>query len=427
MIYRLHIALLMLMMCFTTVPALSAEITQELQKQAKDPGRELKVKSKKSLLSALLLLNVVSSKSNMASSGNTLSLPKIDHTLDEYPLEFLKGPAMKKNAVEVLYKKYGFNNAVQGNLHLFSTHKYSFQERLVRSGRYIGTMSDIFSEEGLPRELVFLPLIESEFNPYAYSRSRAAGPWQFMPATANTLDLKMDWWVDERRDPVKSTWAAASYLKYLHGRFRSWNLALAAYNAGEARIGMALKHIDRKDFWTLRKTRLLTQETRNYVPSYIAATAIAMDPETFGFSQLEYHKPFEYDEVTIDSPMDLTVIARFTGVRTEDIKDLNPELRRLCTPPNVSSYTVRIPRGTKKQFMKNLEKTKGHESYYINLYTVKSGDTVEKIAKHLGATIAAIIEMNGLGARAVIIAGRKILIPLKTNWEKILQTDRLKK
>ncbi|MDH3258543.1 MAG: LysM peptidoglycan-binding domain-containing protein, partial [Deltaproteobacteria bacterium] len=126
-------------------------------------------------------------------------------------------------------------------------------------------------------------------------------------------------------------------------------------------------------------------------------------------------------------PMDLKVIARFTGVRTEAIKDLNPELRRLCTPPNVSSYKVRIPRGTKKKFMKNLERTKGHEPYYINLYTVKSGDTVEKIAKSLGATIEAIVDMNELGAKAVIIAGRKILIPLEKSWEKVMQTARFKK
>jgi membrane-bound lytic murein transglycosylase D len=409
----------------TALVSYAGEIPRDTQQRVKELQREKKAKRKKSLISAILLLNLVPPKKQILSSGNNLSVPdtfnlQASGKHDKYPLSFLQAPQNKKRAVEDLYKKYGFNDAVKWNLRSFSEHKYSFRKRLVRSGRYLKKMAGIFSEEGVPRELVFLPLIESEFNPYAYSQSKASGPWQFMPATAKNLDLKIDWWIDERRDPIKSTEAAAQYLKYLYEKFDSWDLVLAAYNAGEGRIDKVLKKVRKKDFWTIRRTRYITKETRNYVPSYIAATAIAMDPENFGFKNIHYQKPLKYDEVIIDNPMDLEVVGKFTGVRTWDIKELNPELRRLCTPPNVSNYTLRIPRGTKKMFMSNLNKTKGYEPYYVNFYLVKKGDTVEKIAMKLGSPIQTIIDMNSLSRRALIIAGESILVPLKRNWNRII-------
>jgi membrane-bound lytic murein transglycosylase D len=419
--YTFRIAVIFILLFFITTVSSATTSSGRTTKKATTQKSEKKVRRKTSLLSSLLLLDVIAAKRNERSSGSALFLTETDHDSD-YLLPFLQDPEMKERAVAELYKKHGYNKAVKFKLRSFSKYKYSFQKRLVRSGRYIGTMADIFSEEGLPHELVFLPLIESQFDPYAFSRTKAAGPWQFMPATARRLNLKIDWWIDERRDPIKSTRAAASYLKYLHKKFGAWNLALAAYNAGEGRIGKALRYSRKKDFWSLRKTAYLARETKNYVPSFIAATAIAMHPENFGFAEINYYEPLTYDEVIIKNPMDLEVAAKFAGVKTPDIRELNPELRRLCTPPNVPNYTLRIPKGTKRRFMKNLAKTKDYEPYYINLYTVQQGDTVEKIATQIGSTIQSIVDINALGKKALITAGKSILVPIEKNWLRLMQS-----
>jgi membrane-bound lytic murein transglycosylase D len=324
-------------------------------------------------------------------------------------------PVVYTPEIAALYEKHGFNKAVQRNLDSFSRFKKSFSRRLVRSGKYVGVMSEIIEQEGLPRELVYLPLIESAFITDAYSSKHASGPWQLMPATAKKLGLKVDWWIDERRDPIKSTKAAAKYLKYLFKKFETWNLTLAAYNAGESRIRSAVRKAGTDDFWALRESRFIVRETKNYVPSYIAATAIAMAPEEFGIENLAYHSPLEYDEVVIDSPMSFDVIGQLTGVTDRLIKDLNPELRRWCTPPDVSEYILRIPAGTRGMFMAGLEQTRVAELMNLKFYEVKSGDTVAKIAKRIGAPVQKIIHMNDLGRNALIFAGKSIVVPHHDN------------
>ena len=223
--------------------------------------------------------------------------------------------------------------------------------------------------------------------------------------------MEINWWVDERRDPVKSTIAAAEYLSDLYGMFGTWNLALAAYNAGEGKILKAIKRTNSNDFWTLRNTKHIKRETKNYVPSYIAATAIALDPESFGFENIAYHTPLQYDEVVIDSPITLATVAKFTDTDIEKIKELNPELRRWCTPPNISDYTLRIPVGTKDIFLSNLENASDDELFYVKFYTVKKGDTIKKISKRLRVPGQAIIDLNSLGKKPRLKAGSKLMIP----------------
>jgi membrane-bound lytic murein transglycosylase D len=328
---------------------------------------------------------------------------------------FLSTADVNQPAIKALYETYGYNHAVQQNLRDFSKFKNSFSKRLMRSGKYVTQMSDILVNNGLPPELVYLPLIESEFRTDAYSHKKASGPWQIMPRTAKILGLKIDWWIDERRDPEKSTRVAAKYLNYLYKKFGSWNLALAAYNAGEGRIRMALKSSGTTSYWEIRETRYIAGETKNYVPLYIAAAAIAMDPEGFGFKKLEYQRPLEYDEVVINQPMSIDMIARFTGVDERIIKDLNPELRRWCTPPDVAEYKLRIPKSAKKMFMASVNNTVVQDLMNIRFYQVKRGDTVAKIAKKLGASIQRIINMNGLGRSAMIFAGKQIVVPPERN------------
>lgn len=335
----------------------------------------------------------------------------ISEGLTQYASLSVPNSVIKTN-VESLYEKYGFNKAVENSLYFYTKKfKEKFLVQLCRTGKYLEQIAEIFRERELPQELIFLPLIESGFNLHAYSPKKAAGLWQFIPGTAKRYGLKINWWVDERRDPIKATIAASEYLSDLYGMFGSWNLALAAYNAGEGKILKALKKTKTDDFWAIRETKYIKKETKNYVPAYIAATAIAMDPESFGFENVAYHTPLEYDEVTITTPMKLKTIAKLISVEVEDIKELNPELRQSCTPPNVENYTLRIPSGTKEIFLSNLANVKEETISDEQSYTVKQGDTVGKIAKRFGISSQSIIELNSLGKKARIIAGSEILIP----------------
>jgi membrane-bound lytic murein transglycosylase D len=336
----------------------------------------------------------------------------------EYALLSADDDKTKEQALGMFFEKYGFNSAVQKRLDLYkSKYKRTIQSRLEHSGRYSGAMAWIFRNKGLPQELAFLPIIESGYDPFARSHMSAVGPWQFMPYTARHYGLKIDWWVDERRDPLKSTEAAANYLQDLYEKFDSWNLALAAYNAGEGKVRRALRKTGTRDYWQIRKTRLLRKETRNYVPSYIASTAIAIHPEQFGFENIDYYTPFRFDLVTVDTPIALELVASLTASKTSEIRLLNPELRRSSTPPNVSHYTLRIPEGTRELYLANFEEIRDEYPAFVNLYTVRKGDTLGKIAKKIGTSIKSLLDINSLGKKALIFAGKTILLPFEKSAE----------
>ena len=307
--------------------------------------------------------------------------------------------------------------AIDKNINLFKDRiRERFSIWLERSAKYIEIMKDVLKEKNLPEELVFLPIVESGFNLNAYSRARAVGPWQFIAGTAKRYGLVIDWWRDERKDPIKSTGAAADYLKDLHGMFGSWKLALAAYDAGEGRIMKALKKTGAEDYWALLHTKQIRAETKEYVPRYIAATMIANTPEEYGFYNLVYHEPLEYDEVTLNSPADIEVIAKCAETTVEEIRNLNPELRRWSTPPNVPNYSVRIPAGTTDSFVANLEGIPAEERFSVDIYTVKKGDTIKKIAGKAGVPVGAIIAMNSLSGIESLESGEKIKIPPKGKY-----------
>jgi membrane-bound lytic murein transglycosylase D len=304
--------------------------------------------------------------------------------------------------------------AVEGQLSLFTERiRERFSEWLGRSGRYLKLMQEILEEEGIPGEMAFLPLIESGFNPRAYSRQKAAGYWQFIPSTGKRYGLAINWWVDERRDPVKSTRAAAAYLKDLHGMFDSWSLAMAAYNAGEAKIMKALRRTRSSDYWGLLTTQYIKRETKNYVPRFIAARLIAANPEEYGFTDIEYHEDFTYDEVILTEPLTLDIIAECAGTTPEEIKGLNPELMRWSTPPDASLYALRIPMGTKEAFMENLSSIPPDERFGLQAYTVKKGDTVGKISLRTGVPSGVIMSLNNIGKKALISVGQKLFLPTK--------------
>ena len=304
------------------------------------------------------------------------------------------------------------NQAIERSFSLYTINlKKRFSLWLERSARYLEIMKDILKEKGMPEDLVFLPIVESGFNTKAYSPARAAGPWQFIAGTATRYGLVIDWWRDERNDPVKSTIAAADYLKDLHDMFGSWSLALAAYNAGEGRIAKALRRTDSDNFWSLLGTTQIRQETKDYVPHFIAATIIANTPEEYGFHDLIYHEPFEYDEVTLFVPVDLEVIARCAGTSSDKIRELNPELRRWSTPPNLREYTLRLPVDTADAFIENLSNIPDEKLFSYETYTVKKNETLKKIASKSGVPVNTILALNSLAGIERLSAGEKIKLP----------------
>ncbi|MBI5633150.1 MAG: transglycosylase SLT domain-containing protein [Nitrospirae bacterium] len=304
--------------------------------------------------------------------------------------------------------------AVDRNISLFANRiKDRFALYLSRSGKYIDIMQNILRKKDVPEDIVFLSLIESGFSTNAYSIAHAAGPWQFIASTAKRYGLEIDWWKDERRDPVKSTEAAADYLKDLHGMFGSWNLAMAAYNAGEGKIMRAMKRSNADDYWDLLGTKHIRAETKEYVPRFIAASMIASNPEEFGFEAIEYQTPLSYDEVEIGSPIDLSVVAECAGITLDEVKRLNPELRRWCTPPDAERYILKIPEGSRAIFLEKLNAVPAEERFTIDRYTVKKGDTFKSISNKTGMPVPVILSLNSMEKIMPLKAGSTIYLPPK--------------
>jgi len=306
------------------------------------------------------------------------------------------------------------NDSVENHLEYFKTRgRDVFQIWLDRAARYIPMMKEIFKEKNLPEDLVYVAMIESGFNPYAVSWARAVGPWQFMPATGKLYGLKIDWWIDERKDPIKSTNAAAEHLKDLHNLFGSWPLALASYNAGAGKVQRAVLRTRSDDFWDLRASRYIRKETKNYVPKWMAATIIAKNPEAYGFSVTTVN-PYLYDEVVIEESTDLRLIARCADCTYQDIKELNPEIKRWVTPPQYAKYTLRIPFGKKEAFLANYTTIPQEQKIKWERHEVRKGETLSSLAKQYNTNPEAIRDINGLKKNR-IAPGKHLLIPIDIN------------
>ncbi len=355
-----------------------------------------------------------------------LELPISDESNDDFNLEILPAERLKKEPnfdIPIV-----INAKVEQFIQYFqTTAKNNFSNWLARSEKYIPFMRGHLKENGLPEDLVYMALIESGFNPYAYSRSKASGPWQFIYLTGKRYGLKVNWWVDERRDPEKSTIAAAKYLKDLYDMFECWYLAAASYNAGERKIANAMKRYRTEDFWELSKYRYLKQETKDYVPQMIAAALIAKDPEKYGFTGIEYQEPLRYEKVRAPELTDLLLIAKACETSVEEVKDLNPELLRWCTPPNSPDYEIKIPFGKKELFLKNFETLQPIGKVQFRTHSVKKGESVQRIARLYRVDLEPMLEINRLNKTSRLSSGMELLIPIpKTQDLKPLLTARKK-
>jgi hypothetical protein len=401
-----------------------------------------------------------------------------------------------------------------------------FQKYLERSEFFIPYIVPILKQNGVPEDLVYLAMIESGFNNLARSHARAVGPWQFISATGKRYGLMVNWWIDERRDIGKSTQAAVEYLKDLHNIFKSWELAAAAYNAGEAKIARAVRRFGTKDFWLISKHRFLRPETRDYVPKIMAAAIISKNRVQFGFPEQkvkpsddeavagdgevvrlvktdkpdedrEYNKQKEADttigelaaqnesdedsenvatispaslsapiepnsgvtgilanadgnnsapmplakpvptphvtkkgevggeelvDFEVQSPADLLKIARAAGLSYQTVKSLNPEILRWCTPPNTSTFRVKLPSSTKEKFLSTYNHQAFPRKVQFMTYKVRRGDTLARIARHFGIKVDPMSDLNGVSPKMPLRNGVKVLLPMPNDRSRTLSS-----
>ncbi len=309
------------------------------------------------------------------------------------------------------------NKNVESFIRYFQTGgRKHFERWWDRSQNYMTMLKSILRENGLPEDLSYIAFIESGINPTARSRANAVGMWQFIRGTALMYGLRVDWWIDERMDPEKATYAAAKYFKNLYDQFGSWYLAAAGYNAGEGKVMRAVKKHNSDDFWVLaNKRKPFRRETKDYVPKYLAALLISKDPTNYGFEKIEYADGLPYEKVKISQATDLRVIAEAAGTTVEEIKRLNPELLRWFTPPNYPGYEVKIPSGTSQQFVENMSNIPPAKRIAFLKHKVRKGETVSKIAKRYGTSVSPIMYLNNLKSAKYIRPGTILMVPVRAD------------
>lgn len=224
-----------------------------------------------------------------------------------------------------------------------------FSTWLKRSHRFLPMIQKTLSNEGLPQDLGYIAMIESGFSSSAVSTAEAVGPWQFIEETGLRYGLKVNWWLDERRDMDKSTKAAAKYLRYLHRLLGSWYLAAAGYNTGENRIMRLIDKHGTKNFWTIARAGSFHNETKEYIPKLIAAMLIAKAPSLYGFRDIKPLKPLEFEHFSVPGGTHLHVIADQLSISRDSLKELNPELVKGFIPSTEGTRLIRIPKGTSRK------------------------------------------------------------------------------
>jgi len=309
------------------------------------------------------------------------------------------------------------NKHVEAELQSFQGKERTFFiNSCIRSGKYRPAIVKALQDEGMPEELSWLPLIESGFQTHALSPSRALGLWQFIASTGYKFGLERNAWVDDRMDPHKSTQAAIAYLKELHGIFGDWTTALAAYNCGEGTVlriikGQKIGYLD--NFWDLYER--LPRETASYVPRFIAVVTIMRNPERFGFNLPPLDEPVQVEEVITNKQVHLKTFASNLGISVEDLKALNPELRKEVTPNEL--YSLKVPTGKGQIMQTRLDELPTWKPPVVTTTTpsvfhrVCPGETLSIIAAQYGTTVQAIMALNGLKKSSYIKQGWRLNIP----------------
>ena len=292
---------------------------------------------------------------------------------------------------------------------------------LARSTRYEKLMKKVLRDNGLPEDLFYIALIESGFSSHATSHASAVGYWQFIRGTGKRYGLDINAFVDERRDPVFATQAAAEYFKGLYSVFGSWYLAMASYNVGENRVKREVMNHYTRDFWELARKKRLPRETVEYVPKFIAAKMIGKNPEKYGFVDLDYLPPIEFDHISLNQPVNLRLMAEKLGLNYEDFKALNPKYKgEVATLKKNGDLTLRVPPGTTEQSIIAANESIVTDVKFIadagdtQTYKIRRGDTLSTVARRYRTTVAYIRDLNDLPKRKPLKVGMRIQVPDRT-------------
>jgi membrane-bound lytic murein transglycosylase D len=293
---------------------------------------------------------------------------------------------------------------------LGSGRKY-YARWLSRSTRVRPMMYEKLEGANQPRDLVYLSMIESGYSTHAYSRAAAVGLWQFITPTAKEWGMRVDWWVDERRDPEIATDHAIKFLSWLNNKFGHWYLAWAAYNGGPGRVDKGINRFGTRDFWSLVEKGAFHPETSNYVPKLIAAAIIGHHPERYGFTDIEYQAPLEYDTVEVKDAYGMDVLARCADVTTAQFQEMNPHVRRFTLPGDAEPVVLRIPKGGKSGFLSELSKVPPAERVTYRKHKVQRGETLAGIARKYGVSTNDLITINKIRNPNKIVVGTELTIP----------------
>ena len=307
------------------------------------------------------------------------------------------------------------NKQVDYYLELFQgKQRKDFARWLARSSRYVPAIEKELAKAGLPRDLAFLAMIESGYNPSAVSCAGAGGLWQFMPATGRQYDLTINSWIDERREPEKATKAAIRYLSRLYRQFNDWHLAVAAYNTGEGKIEQAIRTENTSDFWELAASEGIYLETKRYVPKLIAAIIIARNPAAYGFDDTEFQPEHRYEVVHVPANTDLAAVASTANTSVKHLRTLNNELLKNYTPPQGKEYALRVPLGCKDLVAANIDKLRlqpAKSNIAYATHVVKKGETLNAISKRYRISLADLQKSNRIKP-AQLKAGQRLQIPV---------------
>jgi len=300
------------------------------------------------------------------------------------------------------------NDQVLAWVRIFTADKRGFVEgALSRASQYMPMIKQVFAEEGIPQDLAYLAVIESGFKNTARSRAKAVGMWQFIRSTGRIYGLTGNAWVEERRDPMKATRAAARYLRKLYEREGDWYLALLGYNAGPLTTDRAAQGLGTRNFWDMARSRFLRTETKQYVPKLCAAILVGRFPERYGLNLIQM-RPYAYETVDVDRMTSLPVLARYAGTNVELLKELNPELLRASTPPG--RYALRVPPGMAGTTARALTRIPGSERVDFKGYVIRKGDTLLKVAARFKLSPEDLLDANGI-TKAQFKPGKRIKLP----------------
>ncbi len=367
---------------------------------------------------------IPSAQNSEASTNNPASLTQGEGVVADHITQFkieedAKEPSTQDSELEQIPVE--INPLVEKWITYFQGRGRNHMERyLARSTRYEKLMKKVLRDNGMPEDIFYIALIESGFTSNATSHASAVGYWQFIRGTGKRYGLEISRMVDERRDPVLATQAAAEYFKGLYSLFGSWYLAMASYNVGENRVKREVMKNSTRDFWELVRKKRLPKETMNYVPKYIAAKLIAKDPNKFGFEGIDYMPPIEFETITLKESINLRVMAEKMNIPYEDFKAYNPKFKGEIAPVRNASLDLRLPVGMteagllaaagsvsdKVEFVADAAETQN--------YKIRKGDTLSTIARKYRTNVAYLRELNEFSRKTKLKVGRRILVPDRT-------------